>query len=119
MENTNYGLGWGNDTLTYTTFFRHLDFDFATDTLIANATNADVTLPNSLVYNTKPASAGSMAWPYFNPTNRTTANMSITNVPAGYRLITGNETPSDSGTTYTQTSNRKGTMNFKGTQTIK
>lgn len=113
MVNTAYGLGWPNDSTTYSSFYRHMDYDFATDSLIYDSGNADHTLVDSYAYASKPTSFGSMAWPPYNPASVTTAAMSYTNLPAGYRLATGGETPQDSGSS-TSSAATRGTVGFRG-----
>lgn len=97
MENVNYGLNWGNDPQVYTTLFRHMDYDTVTAGITYNSTNADVTLPDSLYYSSKPSFFGSMPWPVYNPTNGASivaAGMgAATNIPAGFRYWFGVETP--------------------------
>jgi hypothetical protein len=87
-----YGYGGGNwpdDTQTSGTFYRHMDYDVVRGGITYNATNADVTLPASLVYSSKPSFFGNLAWPPFNPTNVTAAAISPTNIPAGYWRVYG------------------------------
>ena len=89
-----YGLdNWTDDLYSWTTFFRHMDYDVVTDGITYNPTNADVTLPASLYLASKPAFFGSLQWPPYNPTNHSAAAMSPTNIPAGYRLVFGADPP--------------------------
>lgn len=113
VENDAYGKNWGNDTNTFNTFYRHMDFDFATDSIVYNATNADVTLPASLYHTSKPAWFGFLGWGAYNPSNTTAAGISPTNIPAGYRHVFGSDPPAEGdsgGNTATATTVRAGTV---------
>lgn len=85
--------GTPDDSETWHTVFRHMDYDVVNDSIAYNSTNADVTLPDSLYQTAKPAFFGGMSWPPYNPTNHTDAAMSQTNIPAGFRFTFGVETP--------------------------
>lgn len=89
--------GWPDDADTWGTFYRHLDYDTVTDSISYNSTNADVTLPSSLYLTAKPSFFGAMPWPPYNPTNHTLAQMSYTNIPAGYRAVYGVDPPAGGG----------------------
>jgi hypothetical protein len=97
LENTAYGMSWGDDAQTMATLYRHMDYDTITAGITYSSTNADVTLPSSLYYSSKPSWWGSLPWPPFNPSNVTAAALSPTNIPAGYRLVYGVEPPADGG----------------------
>ena len=97
LENTAYGKGWGDDSITLSTLYRHMDYDTVTAGITYNGTNADVTLPSSLYYPSKPSWWGSLTWPPYNPSNTTAAGISPTNIPAGYRLVFGTNPPTDGG----------------------
>ncbi len=84
---------WSNDTYTWSTFYRHMDYDTVTGGITYNPTNADVTLPSSLVYSSTPSWWGCIAWPPFNPTNTTAAAIDPTNLPAGYWRVYGRYPP--------------------------
>jgi PKD repeat protein len=91
-----YGIGttFSNDPTTWSTFFKHMDYDVVTGGITYNPTNADVTLPNSLVYSSKPAFFGNLNWPPFNPTNGVSAaSVDPTNIPAGYWRVYGHYPP--------------------------
>lgn len=91
MENKHFvTLPWPDDTNTWATFYRHMDYDVVTGGITYNSTNADVTLPPSLVYSSKPAWWGCAPWPPFNPTNGVAAaSIDPTNIPAGYWKVYG------------------------------
>jgi PKD repeat protein len=93
LVNPVYGFGWPNDTNTWNTFFRHMDYDVVTGGITYNPTNADVTLPPSLYYTSKPPWWGNLTWPPFNPTNTTAAAIDPTNIPAGYWRVYGHYPP--------------------------
>lgn len=93
-DNVGYGLSWPNDTNTQVTFYRHMDYDVVTGGITYNSTNADVALPQSLYYTSKPSWWGNLAWPPFNPTNTTAAAIDPTNIPAGYWRNYGTYGPS-------------------------
>ena len=98
VENTAYGKNWGDDSSTYSTFYRHMDYDTVTRGIRYNPTNTDVALPNSLYYASKPAGFGSLPWPPYNPSNPSEA--SADDIPAGYRYLHGTDPP-DGGTPVT------------------
>lgn len=85
---------WWADTNAFTTFFAHMDYDFAVDAITYNATNADVALPVSMYYTSKPSFFGGMTWPPYNPTNVTATQRHYTNIPAGLRF-SGGTVPAD------------------------
>jgi PKD repeat protein len=85
----NFGGAFPDDANTWSTFYRHMDYDVVTGGITYNPTNADVTLPASLVYSSKPTFFGNLPWPPYNPTNTTAAAIDPTNTPAGYRKVYG------------------------------
>ncbi len=64
------------------------NFDYANNS-VQNATT--VSLPASYYLTGKPSWFGNCPWPPFDPTNASAA--SVTNIPAGYRLIMGSAPP--------------------------
>ena len=86
------GLYWTNDPGVVTTLYRHGNWDAVTATnggVVWNPTNADHTIPDSLVYSSKPAWFGSCPWPPYDPLNVTSASIDRTNIPAGRRFVFG------------------------------
>jgi hypothetical protein len=104
IVNSAYGTGWPSDTNVLWTFYRHLDYDTVTAGVITNSTNIDVTLPNSLYReSSKPSFYGGLTtWPPYDPRNPgslATNSMTMTNIPAGYRLVNSGDTPVGGGST--------------------
>ena len=52
-------------------FYRHLDFDYKSNTQYFNPSNPETTLPNSLYLTGKPAFFGSLPWPWVDPAGAT------------------------------------------------
>ena len=52
-------------------FYRHLDFDYKTNSQYDNPSNPVKTLPDSLYLTSKPAFFGSRPWPWVNPAGKT------------------------------------------------
>jgi hypothetical protein len=52
-------------------FYRHLDFDYKTNSQYDNPSNPAKTLPDSLYLTSKPAFFGSRPWPWVNPGGKT------------------------------------------------
>lgn len=91
-----YSAGWndfgaGDDPRTVATLYRHGNYDTVTKSIIWSSTNADHTIPTSLIYASKPAWFGNCPWPPYDPT--LPASNSATNIPAGYRAIYGVDPP--------------------------
>jgi hypothetical protein len=95
LENRNYGKNWGDDPDTYSTFYRHMDYDTVTNGVRNNPNNPDTNLPGSLYYSSKQAFFRSLAWPPYNPANPSAA--SIDDIPAGYRYVHGTDPPQVGG----------------------
>lgn len=87
------------DTGTYpdarvaSTMIRHANYDKFNGS-IQNLGGQDTTLPDSLVYSSKPAFFGAMSFPPWSPS---TPNPQQTNLPAAYRYVTGLDTPQEAG----------------------
>lgn len=69
----------------------HGNYDTVSDSIHYDSNVADHTLPDSLVYSSKPSIFGSLAWPPFDPASPTAA--SADDIPAGYRFIHGSNPP--------------------------
>ncbi len=79
------------DTNVAATLLRADNFDYANSNI---ADSASGTLTNSYYLSSKPAWWGSGTWPPFDPSHPELA--SITNIPAGYRYVTGVDMPKKS-----------------------
>ena len=86
-----------NDAACWQTLYYHGNYDTANNGITWASTNSDHTLPNSLLYSSKPAYFGILNWPPYNPTNTSAAAISPTNIPAGYRYVYGVDPPAASG----------------------
>jgi len=89
---------WPDDPVTLSTSYRHMNYDVVTTTnngIVWCTTNADRTLPNSMIYASKPSYFGALSWPPFDPgTPSTGTNAGAwTNIPAGYRYVYGVDPP--------------------------
>ena len=91
-----YSAGWndigaGDDPQTVATLYRHGNYDVVNNSIVWSSTNADHTIPPSLLYGSKPAWFGDRPWPPYDP--GLPASAAITNIPAGYRAIFGVDPP--------------------------
>lgn len=90
------GYAWGDDSLTYDTFYRHMDYHTVSNVMAYNPTNTFTNLPNSLYLASKPSFFGDMTWPPFDPRTVTTNDLGTnnhafwTNLPAGRYYVNGN-----------------------------
>ncbi len=96
-----YSAGWndigaGDDPQSVATLYRHGNYDVVNNAIVWSATNADHTIPNSLLYSGKPAWFGDRPWPPYNPAQPSAA--AITNIPAGYRAVFGVDPPAGTNT---------------------
>lgn len=101
-----YLLGWMNgqsdfDPEVTNTIYIHANYDIVTSTNngIVWTTNSDKTLPDSLLYASKPSWFVG-AWPPFSPSdgsNIVRNDLAFTNIPAGYRYYFGSNPPPDGG----------------------
>ncbi len=82
--------GTSAKTSPTTTLIEHGNFDFATNAVVWDSTNADHALPDSLFLSAKPAWFGSLKWP---PVDPITGAVSETMIPAGYRFVNGIDPP--------------------------
>ncbi len=95
-DNAIISAGWndesyGDDTQTVATIYIHGNWDVVNNAIVWSPTNADHTIPTSLIYASKPAWFGSCPWPPYDPLAPT--SNSATNIPAGYRAIYGVDPP--------------------------
>jgi hypothetical protein len=88
------------DPVVTSTMIRRMNWDSATSTngglVSAGFTSGDVA--SSLLYSSKPSYFGTLTWPPVDPTS-VTYSSSITNIPAGYRLVNGSDPPAGGGDT--------------------
>jgi hypothetical protein len=80
---------FGYDAVSYSTLFRACNWDSATGGIVSNGV-APSSLPASYYLSSAPAYFGTLAWPPVDPGNPA-YSMSYTNIPAGYRLVTGSD----------------------------
>lgn len=83
------------DSVAYSTLVRAMNWDSANNDIVTGGYTID-DIPNSLIYSSKPSFFGTMSWPAVSPTDLTQAN-SLSNNPAAFRYMTGNDPPSDGG----------------------
>jgi hypothetical protein len=98
----NNGGGSGlltNDANVRATTIVHGNWTAHTNGIQWDNSIADQSIPSSLFHSSKPSWFGSLTWPPYNPTNGSTyAPGSITNIPAGYRLVYNQDPPADGDT---------------------
>lgn len=82
------------DAKVASTLLRHGNYDHVNEAIV-NADGEDTTLPNSLLYASKPAYFGTLGWPAYDPANPSAVN--ATNIPAGHRFVLGEDPPAEGG----------------------
>jgi hypothetical protein len=85
------------DSNVEATLVRVGNYNYVNNAIPAGETLGGTTVPNSYIYASKPAWFGSLTWPAFDPANPS-AN-AMTQVPAGYRYINGQDPPAEGDTT--------------------
>jgi len=86
-----------SDMATYTTLYRHGNYDSYNNAIVWNSTNSNHEIPNSYYLTEKPSWFGDRQWPPFDPANGASmvnyASLYFTNIPAGYRAYYLTDTP--------------------------
>jgi len=78
-----------DDGTALKTLYRHGNYDYVTNSVIWDPTNADHTLPASLYLTAKPAFFGSLTWPWVDPLGAT----KVYTLPAKARFDAGTPIP--------------------------
>lgn len=94
------------------TIIRHGNYDYANAAIVWDEGIADHSIPNSLLYASKPTYFGTCPWPPFDPASPASANP--TNIPAGYRYAYGSD-PSTEPTPPGPVTLRANTVTVRGT----
>lgn len=84
------------DTNVQWTLIRHMNYDVTTTTnagIVYDDSIEDYDVPDSYYLLSKPSWFGVLDWPPFDPGSTNDADMSYTNLPAGYRFINGDDPP--------------------------
>jgi hypothetical protein len=85
---TKPGADYVDNGMSYSNFYRHLDYEYRTPTLYSNPANPVTTLPDSLYLTSKPAFFGSNVWPWIDPAGATHADR-VKVLPAKARYDAG------------------------------